>query len=72
MPQVIAICVLLFWVAVGVYLYRADPSNERSWSGNKKSFLIGVIVYSTAITFCATGLATIIAGLLLVAFGVVK
>jgi len=70
MVQVIAICILVFWVGAGVYFYRADPGNDKFWSGNRQSFLFGVFIHSTLVTFFATCIAIVIGGLLMLAFGV--
>ena len=72
MQQIIAICILVFWIGCGVYLYRVDPANERYWSGTKLSFLITVLLKSTGITFLVSALFFVVVGLIFVALGVLK
>lgn len=72
MSQIIAIYVLTVWVGWAVYLYRVDPGNERFWTGNKKSFLVEVLLESTALTFFTSALTIVIGGLLALAFGVIE
>lgn len=72
MAQFIAICILVFWVGCGVYLYRVDPENERYWSGTKLSFLITILLKSTGLTFLVSALCIVVGALILVALGVLK
>jgi hypothetical protein len=72
MEQIIAICVLVFWLGCGVYLYRVDPGNERRWSGTKLSFLITILLKSTGLTFLASALSIVVGAIILVALGVLK
>lgn len=72
MAQIIAICILAIWIGWGLYLYRVDPGNERYWSGNPQSFLLGVLLRSAAFTLFTCTFLFVITALLCTASGVMK
>ena len=72
MVQLIAICILVFWVGAGIYLYRADPYDNRQCCSGRMGFLFGTLLHSALVTFFATCIAIVIGGLLMLAFGVTK